>query len=275
MKHFVVAFLLVASSFSYANFAWPLPQQLKVSLLDVGQGESIFIQTPHGRTILVDGGPGNKILEQLSEQGNYFLQKIDLLVLTHPDLDHLEGFLNLLERYRVGALLFNGRLEGSFAYQEFLQKIANLNIPAVKARSDQDWQLDEGIFLDVITPGMSKELMATTNNSALLLKLVYGKTSLLLMSDSEKEEELALLRSDTDIRSQILKVGHHGSITSSTDALLRAVQTKEAIISSGKNNRYDHPHLATILALDESGIAWSDTQDAGTITVKSDGKTWH
>ncbi len=271
----IISIAIAASIFSYANFSWPMPRDLTVKLLDIGQGESILIQTPHGRTILIDGGPGDRVLERLSSEGNYWQRGFDLLVLTHSDLDHLEGFFAILDRYRIGALLFNGRLEGTFAYQDFLEKIAARNIPAVKARSDQDWQLDEGVFLDVITPPMTKELEATTNNSALLLKLSYGKTSVLLMSDSEKEEEFALLRTDMDVRSEILKVGHHGSISSSSEALLAAVAPKEAVISSGKNNRYDHPHLATILALDEKGIEWKDTQDEGTITMRSDGKRWY
>lgn len=260
----------------YANQAWSLADELTVRFLDVGQGDSILIQTPNGRTVLVDGGPGSTILERLNEETSFWMKDIDVIVSTHPDLDHVEGLIDIVERYQVGLVLITGMLTDTQLSKSFSEVLERENIAVAVASPDQDWQLDDGVFLDILAPttSVAGEVLKKTNDDGIVAKLTYGTTSLLLTADIEKIGEDRLLRTDNDLRAQLLKVGHHGSRTSSTLPFLEAVSAEEAVMINGKENSYGHPHLQTVLALDEKGIDWASTKDVGTVRYVSDGKVW-
>lgn len=273
------AYILIAAGFIfclYANFIWGLPGDLTVTFLDIGQGDSILIQTPNGRTIIVDGGPGSTLVHRLGEETSFWMKKIDALLLTHPDRDHLEGFLEVLKRYEVGLFLFTGVQKESALYKTFLKEIDERGIKTVVVAPDQDWMLDEGVFLDIIGPlkSYNGQKVEKPNNTSIVARLVYGETQLLLTGDIEKKAEFELLLHDTDLRAQILKAGHHGSSTSGSEKFLKAVEPNTAVMINGKNNSYGHPHLETVLRFDELGIDWLSTKDEGTVTFVSDEKQW-
>lgn len=260
----------------YANQAWSVSDQLTVKFLDIGQGDSILIQTPHGRTVLVDGGPGSALLERLNEETSFWMKEIDLVVSTHPDLDHVEGLVDIVERYDVGLVLITGMLTDTALSKAFSATLERENIAVAIAAPEQDWELDDGVFLDILAPteSVAGKVLKKTNDEGIVAKLVYGETSLLLTADIEKIGEDRLLRTDNDLRAQLLKVGHHGSRTSSTLPFLEAVSAREAVMINGKENSYGHPHLQTVLSLDEKGIDWISTKDVGTVTMVSDGREW-
>lgn len=260
----------------YANQVWSVADVLTVKFLDIGQGDSILIQTPRGRTILVDGGPGSTLLERLNEETSFWMKDIDMVVSTHPDLDHVEGLMDIVERYQVGVVLVTGMLTETQLSKSFSQALEREHINVAIATPEQDWELDDGVFLDILAPTtpVAGKVLKKTNDDGIVAKLVYRETSLLLTADIEEIGEHRLLRTESDLRAQLLKVGHHGSRTSSSLPFLRAVSAEEAVMINGKDNSYGHPHLQTVLALDEQGLDWVSTKDAGTVTYFSDGSVW-
>jgi|CXWL01.1.fsa_nt_gi competence protein ComEC len=260
----------------YANHAWAVSNKLTVKILDVGQGDSILIQTPHGKTILVDGGPRSTLLDRMGEESSFWLRTIDMIVVTNPDRDHLEGFLEVMQRYEVKRLLYTGVIHRTKIYAEFLNRVEAKSIPTFLAAPDQDWQLDDEVFLDIIAPlePIKGKELKKSNNGSIVMKLIYGDTTMLLTGDAEAIEEKSILMSDADIRANILKSGHHGSRTSSTLPFLEAIQPEYAVMSNGNKNSYNHPHLETVLSYDQLGIDWQSTKDVGTVTFESDGKYW-
>ena len=260
----------------YANQAWALPGDLKVKILDIGQGDSILIQTPHGKNIIVDGGPGVALIDELGKETSYWQKTIDMIVLTNPDRDHMEGFLELMRRYDVKRVLFTGVVHETATYREFLRLVDENHIPAIVASPDQDWELDDGVFLDVLAPvhSIAGQELRKSNNGSVMARLVYGDTALMLTGDAEAPEEHQLLLTDNDLSSQILKSGHHGSRTSGSTPFLLAVRPERSIMSNGKKNPYGHPHLETLLGYDALGIDWLSTKDVGTVTIMSDGQSW-
>lgn len=274
LTHLIILTLLTFCL--YANHVWSASDLLTVSFLDIEQGDSILIRTAHGRTVLIDGGPGTSVLERLGEETSFWQHSFDLLILTHPDLDHLEGLVEVLPRYQVDHVLLTGVMHGSRLYQEFLQRLIEYGVETHIASPELDWLIDEGVYLDIISPTESVMLseVESPNDTSIVTMLVYGETKMLLTGDAEGSQEQSMLLSDADLRAEIFKAGHHGSRTSNTPAFLRAVRPEFSIVSSGKENPFDHPHLDVILRFDESGIDWVDTKELGTVTLVSDGHTW-
>lgn len=260
----------------YADSFWMSSQQLRVSFLDIGQGDSILIQTPHNRTVLIDGGPGTTVTEQLGEATSFWTKSIDLVILTHPDLDHLEGLMEVIPRYDVKKILMTGIVHDSQLYRSFLGMIQEKGIEVFTPHPDQDWQIDREVFLDVISPDQDYTFAEVDhpNDTSVVVKLLYGNTSLLLPGDAEALQEKDMLLSDADLRSAFLKSGHHGSRTSSSLDFLRSVQAKQVAIISGRENPFGHPHLETVLQYDDLGMEWVNTKDEGTMTFVSDGWKW-
>lgn len=281
MMKFQVFFssLCIAAGFvfcTYASHFWMSSGLLTVSFLDIGQGDSIFIQTPHGRTVLIDAGEGTSILERLGEETSFWTKRIDLVILTHPDRDHLEGLLEVLPRYKIEKILLTGIVHESQIYRSFLEMIVEQGIETFIPSPAHDWQIDEGVYLDILSPpeGYAFEEVQHPNDTSIVAKLVYGNTTLLLPGDAEAFQEQQMLLSDMDLRSEFLKSGHHGSRTSSGLDFLRSVQPRQVVMMNGKENPFGHPHLETVLRYDDLGMEWWNTKDEGTISFVSDGVEW-
>lgn len=235
---------------------WQIPdKKLHLYFLDIGQGDSIFIKTPENNQILVDGGPQNKVVQELGEVMPFFDKSIDLVILTHPHADHVDGLVEVLKRYKVGAVIFTGVDFKNPSYDEFLREIDRQNIPFLIAESETDLRLGE-ILLDVIYP--FKELIGekfkNPNNSSVAVKLMYGNLAVLLTGDLEKEAEEELIKSGVDLKADIFKAGHHGSKTSSTKAFLSRVKPEIVVIQSGQGNKFGHPNKETLENLEAMGV---------------------
>jgi competence protein ComEC len=237
-----------------AFFSWrSLPDgKLHVAFLDVGQGDAIFIQTPSGRQILVDGGPSDTaLLSQLGSRMPFWDRSIDLVLLTHPESDHVTGLIAVLERYRVDAVVFREVTLDSATYARWLEAVEAEEATIYRGEGGLHLALDAGLEMVVLHPGA--ELEKDANNNSVVTRLTYGQVSLLFPGDIESEVEAQLVRAQRAVprlRSTVLKVPHHGSCSSTTQAFLDAVNPEVAIISVGADNRFGHPCDEVLQRLD-------------------------
>lgn len=247
---------------------------LSVSFLDVGQGDAIFIQTPGGVEVLIDGGPNNSVLRELSTQMSFFDRDIDMVIGTHPDSDHIGGLIDVLQRYRVTTILTTENQSDTSTASTYAQATTDEGAQIVYAKAGQEFQLDEAVTLRVLFPVYDATQMES-NASSIIMQLVYGETEFLLTGDSPKRIEEYLVQEGIDLESDVLKVGHHGSRTSTSEMFLEAVDPQFAVISAEKDSRYGHPHVEVTDMLFNHRVLTYATAQEGTITFKSDGrKVW-
>lgn len=243
--------------------------ELSVSFLDVGQGDATLITTPDGVQVLIDGGPNSAVLRALGKQMSWFDRSIDMIVATHPDSDHIGGLIDVLERYEVKTIVLNGNQHTTPVTERFAKMIANEGAEVLVAEAGQKWQLGASTTLSVLFP-VSDASELESNMSSLIMRLTYKESDFLLTADAPMSIEQFLVESHgTRLKSEVLKVGHHGSKTSTDPLFVAAVQPALAVISAGKDNRYGHPHQSVLETL--SGIEVMGTYEAGTVTVVTDG----
>ena len=247
---------------------------LHVHFLDIGQGDSTLIVTPSGKQVLVDGGPDGDVTSgMLAASMPSGDRSLDLVVITHFDSDHSHGLLQVMDRYVVGALVTGPLTTAGGMGPQWEQSLERQGLSPLEVRAGHTIRLEEGVQLTVLNPPADR-LFADSNNDSVALRLVYGSVSVLLSADMEGEAERRLVSSDAELGSTVLKVGHHGSDTSSTREFLDAVRSEIAVISAGEDNQYGHPEPEVVRRLEESVGEESifRTDLAGTIELVSDGE---
>ncbi len=246
---------------------------LTVAFLDVGQGDAIFIESPNGNQMLIDGGPGVAVLKPLGEMMPFYDRSIDVVIATHPDADHIGGLPEVLRRYDVETFLDPGISSDTGIYKALVQSIGLAGVEYVVARRGMTIDLGDDTKLEILFPDRDME-GADTNDASIVAKLTYGSTSFLLTGDSPQKIEKYLVSIDgKNLDVDVLKAGHHGSRTSTSAAFLGAASPDYAIISTGKNNRYGHPHKEVMELLQQFDVKVLRTDEDGTIVLKSDGET--
>jgi competence protein ComEC len=247
--------------------------RLTVTVMDVGQGDAILIEGPEGHKVLVDGGPsGDAVSEALGRELPFWDRELDMVVLTHPQDDHLMGLLTVLERYDVGEVMASPATADSAAFAEWRAMIEREKIPYHEAVPGEWIDMGQGASLRVLAPAVDAvEDGADLNDSSLVLKLAWGSVSFLLPGDLEADGEAALLASGGDLRATVLKVPHHGADTSTTDPFLAAVQPLVSVISVGEDNSFHHPSPSTIDKLDQTVLYRTD--ENGRVRFSTDGKS--
>jgi competence protein ComEC len=271
---FILGFLFLANFFSWIIvFDLKSHRFLKVNFFDVGQGDAIFIETPTRHQILIDGGPSSKIIEKLAKEIPFWDRSIDLIILTHPEKDHITGLLEVLKRYRVENVLWTGIVRDIPEYKEWVNLIekekANLKIAKAGQKiSCKNCQWEIEIFYPF--ESLEGEEFEDSNNTSIVNKLIFGKSSFLFTGDIYKDVEESLTLTSFDLRSNVLKVAHHGAKTSSSQKFLEKVSPDVAIISVGEN-KYGHPNKETLEILEKYGIRVLRTDREGDIKVFSDG----
>lgn len=251
---------------------WRISPGLRVDVLDVGQGDAILLTTPEDHHILIDAGPDAKVLTELGEVLPPAFRELDLVVLTHPHLDHLAGLIPVLERFEVGALLISGAAYDSEAYSYFLDQVQGFDGSVYFATADTDFRFGS-VMLDVLYPFINEvgQTFEEPNNSSLVIKAAWEDFSILLTGDAEKEVEAELLAAweagEIDLEADVLKAGHHGSDSSSTPEFLEAVDADWVLISCGMDNSYGHPHQVTLDKAAAQGMTVFRTDLEGRISV--------
>ena len=239
---------------------------LEITFFDIGQGDSSFIEIPNGYRILVDGGPNSKVLEKLSKQMPFWDRTIDLIILTHPEHDHLSGLLGVLERYKVENILWTGVINNTSEFQEWSELIKKEEANIYIAQKDQIIKAGNA-YAKILYPFENLEGTEpkSINDTSIVFSLFYNDNSFLFTGDVSKSVELKLEAVDSDV----LKVGHHGSKTSTSRSFVEMVSPEVAVISVGKENSYGHPHLNTLQSLE--GVKVFRTDIDGDIKIASDG----
>lgn len=245
-----------------------------VHVLDVGQGDSIFIVGPAGEQIIVDGGPNLSALSELGKRMSLFDRSIDVMVMTHPNLDHFYSFPDILRRYHVKTVLMTGIDFELGKYDEFLELLETEGASLIIADPARDIDMGNGMKLDVLWPPpiyFGKTMKGDINDSSIVFKLIYGEDSMLFTGDIEEKGENELLASGANIDADILKVAHHGSRSSTSTGFLLEVSPELAVISVAAQNSYGHPHPHVMERLRQFGVRTLTTAEIGTIRITLDG----
>lgn len=233
---------------------------LKVVFLNVGQGDSIFIEFSDKTQILVDSGKNDAVLRELAKVMPFWDRSIDYIVETHPDSDHIGGFLGILDRYEIGGVIKTDVLSETSLYKNLEEKIEKNGIENIEASVGLKIKNDKDIF-EILFPDISVKDFET-NTASVVAKVFSQDKIYLLTGDSPQSiEKYLVYRFGDYLKSDVLKLGHHGSKTSSSENFLEAVNPQVAIISAGKDNAYGHPHKEVLDLLDDLGIKYSYTFD--------------
>jgi len=248
-SQFILILLLVLGLLQFFQIT---TAKASITFLDVGQGDAILIQTEEYKNILIDAGPGGKVVDRLSEQLGFFNKKIDLFILTHPDSDHYEGILDVLGKYSVEKVMITGIAGKSNLYMAFLKELKDQNIPIIFPENSQDLRISQNLYLDFLYPFKNQSLIGqdvknkNDTSISLILRNTVGKALVLLTGDAESKQEIDLLLSAQNLSAPIFKLGHHGSKASNQAVFLAVVNPETVIVSAGKDNPFGHPHAEVI-----------------------------
>ncbi len=250
--------------------------ELSVSFLNVGQGDAIFVESPTGKQVLIDGGPGGAVLRELGHTMPWYDRSIDLVIGTHADTDHIGGLIEVLPRYRVAEALVPSTEGETGAWRTYLDELRTeekSGARVLEARRGERFDLGDGAYLEVLFPDRALTHIET-NTGCIVTRVVYGETSFMLPCDAPREIEnyLALL-DGAHLKSTVLKAGHHGSKNSSSPLFVGLVDPAYAVFSRGCDNTYGHPAPETVATFAQFKIPALDTCTDGTITFVSDGHT--
>jgi competence protein ComEC len=238
---------------------------LKVYFFDVGQGDSIFIRTPEGKDILIDGGPDGTVLERLGETLPYWDRTIDLVVLTHPHADHIQGLDDVLKNYQVSEVIETDLKNVTPEEYYFNKLVVNDGALVEKAIKGEKINLENDLDLEILYPFTYQVEEENINDYSVIIKMIYKGRSFLFTGDATAEVEAQIL--DQNLDSDFLKVGHHGSRYSSSQKFIEAVSPTVSIISVGAGNSFGHPTKDTLDRLSSVGSRILRTDKAGSIEV--------
>ena len=262
----VIGYFALFGGHSQAGISKAAP--VEVYFIDVGQGDSILVKAGD-KSMLVDGGrqvEGPKLVSYLKSQG---ITSIDVLVATHPHADHIGGLLSVLREIPVKEVLDSGMPYTTKTYEDYLTLIDRKNIPYTVAEAGQTFQLGPDVKVEVLAPPASKNDGGVNENS-IVLKIIHHNVSFLLMGDAGIPEEMQILSSGYDLKSDVYKVPHHGSQYSAYWAFISAVSPVVSVIEVGPN-KYGHPSKAELSLLAQKGSAVYRTDQNGNIVVRSNG----
>ena len=247
---------------------------LIVKVLDVGQGDATLIRVA-GQTVLIDTGDiehRDKIVAYLKREG---ITTIDKVIITHPHADHLGGMPGILENFTIGRIYDSGRTATTALYRQYLSAVNKKNIAFTVASPGNEIIIANDSKLKIFAPDKSFLTDPEINNSSIVAKLIHNNFSMLLTGDAEKESEALMIKAyAAELKSTVLKSGHHGSNTSSTPNFLKIVGAEAVVISLAANNDYHHPHPSTLKKYTEAKLKVYRTDLDGTVTITSDGNTY-
>lgn len=248
-------------------------KEIEVDFFNVGQGDSAFIQTPQGHQVLIDGGPDSTVLKKLAGEMPFYDRTIDLIILTHPEADHMTGLFSVLKNYRIKNILWTGVVRDNAGWKEWENLITNELAHIEIARAQEQIFLEPGITIDVLEPEKNLEGQSyngSSNDTGIVALLKVGAKSFLFTADVGKTIEQKL--ADEGIKADVIKIAHHGSKNSTLESFYQEVNPEYSVISVGENN-YGHPAASLLDMLKNLGIINFATINNGDIKFFSDGES--
>lgn len=286
MKKFIILNLVLLNIWWYGDQIINSPSdRLRVFFLDVGQGDAIFIEFHDGKTMLVDGGPktfasdaGARFIIPFLK--NKHVDRINSLLISHPDADHLGGVPTIMRQLKIDQVIDTKFECRSALCQDYHHIIDSIGLPRLHSYAQSLIDQSNHYRLYILNP--PKTLLTDyvnksydVNNQSIVLKLVYGKTSLLLTGDAEDEAETFIIkRFGNFIRSDVLKVAHHGSSSGTSETYLQLIKPEKAVISVGVKNKFNHPSGEVIQRIKDVGCELFRTDESGAVVMETDGETW-
>jgi len=251
-------------------------KNLKVAFLDIGQGDAIFIESPSGIQMLIDSGQNKSILEELAKIMSYDDRSLDAVLATHPDADHIGGIPFVFERFDVDTYISTTNTSETATYKRVEESVASeYGVVRLNAKRGMFFDMGDGVVVTVLFP--DREVGGEdSNDSSIIVKVSYVESDFILTGDAPQSVENYLVGLDGEyLDAEVLKLGHHGSKTSTSESFLEIVSPEYAVISAGRDNRYGHPHKEVVDRVEEKGIQVLNTQIDGTIVFLSDGsRVW-
>lgn len=267
---FFVAFLALAAVGVFFVAARGSAAAFQVTFLDIGQGDAILLRTPAGQDVLIDGGPDASVLDGLGKHLPFLDRDIELMILTHPDADHMQGQIDIFDRYVVKRVMMNGATSATQSFAAWQERLKKEHAPSFTACRGTSVTLDRGVQLEVQSPPCTLRGDEASNERSLLFTVTYGATVFLFTGDAPVSAERAALPFLGDV--DVLKVGHHGSKTSTSEEFLEKTKPEIAVISAGRENRYGHPHRSVLERLERFWARMFRTDQEGDVRCRSDGQ---
>lgn len=274
--HLVILLCLFVFAYSTNSIASQKNGLLKIYFLDIGQGDAIFIETSSGRQILVDGGPDNTVLQKLGETIPFYDKDIDLVIVSHPHADHIVGLIDVLNRYNIKNIVEAKESYNSPEFRAWEEAVKNENVNNIEAVAGKVIDLGNGVTLTILHPLKSVvgDNPKNPHDDVVVMMLKYKDLEVMLTGDMEAKVERRLILAGEDLDSDVLKVGHHGSKTSTTEEFLSAVSPEVAVIQVGADNRYGHPTEEVLERLENYDIKVYRNDLSGNVKLISDGKSY-
>lgn len=263
----VAAVIFCISRLSYFNKSLEPIDELNVVFVDVGQADCEIIRFPDGRNVIIDAGKNDTEKELVKKLKEYGFEKFDIAVATHPHEDHIGGMDAVIDNFEIGCIYMPDASSNTDIFNDMLDSIEDKNVKVVKAKAGVKVIDEENINMMFVAPNsVSYE---ETNDYSAVLRLTYGERSFLFTGDAEAVSEKEMLKNGMDLSADVLKAGHHGSSTSSTEKFIEKVNPEYAIIEVGEDNSYGHPHEEILERLRKTKIYRTDIH--GDITVECNG----
>ncbi len=276
----IILSLMLANGMIFADIWTATGPVFRVSFIDVGQGDAILLESPNGRRVLIDAGPSSRRFDAGARTVMPFLKRkgiarLEYFLLTHPHGDHIGGASSILLSLHVDTLLVASQLAGNSQMNHVFETARMANVPVNNLSKGSQIPIGDDLRLYVLHPGPGTMRDRILNNSSVVLRAVYGGSSILLVGDAESTVERTMVASYGGfLASDALKAGHHGSASSSSESFLNAVHPRTAIISVGTHNVFGHPSPRTITALARHSIEVFRMDKSGAIVLESDGTHW-
>jgi len=273
MSRNLLVLITIMAFLAYYFLTVTQEDRLQVHFFDVGQGDSILFITPDKKYVLVDGGPGSDVMEGLGKTVPFWQDKLDYVIATHGDSDHITGLVDVFERYRVENFVYNGEQKNTLVYKRLMQLVDGSNAKVINATSESDFFIGCCLYIDMLWPTDGYDDVLGSNDSSVSFVASYGEFDIYLAGDLSSQYEIQMLSSQNyDI--EVHKASHHGSKSSSPLGLFELLNPDVSVISAGEDNRYGHPHNDVLAVLQQAGVQVYRTDYHGNISIFSNGKDY-
>ncbi|WP_460322795.1 ComEC/Rec2 family competence protein [Paenibacillus sp. YSY-4.3] len=244
--------------------------RLRVIFLDVGQGASQLLISPSGKTMLIDAGNNDREQAMLDYLREYGVNRLDIVIGTHPDADHIGGLDRVIDHVDVGEIYMPKIQANTKTFESLLLSVKNKGLKVKTAKAGLVLEWDEDVQVTMVAPVQTYD---DKNNMSAVVKVVYGNTSYLLTGDAEQKSEKDMIESGADLQADVMLIGHHGSKSSTTLSFLKKIAPQYGVIQVGENN-YGHPTSTVLDRLSKQGIEVYRNDLHGTVEIASDGHTY-